>query len=66
MRMTDIVSSFDMTIFPILGFFVFVSLFAVLTLRAVRSDPKDTRRAASIPLRHDSTNTKDHGASRSR
>lgn len=66
MRMTDIVSSFDMTLFPILGFFVFVSLFAVLTVRALRSDPSDTRRAASIPLRRDAHTNADHASSRPR
>ena len=50
MRMSDLVGAMDLTIFPIIGLVIFVSLFGVLIARALLSDPREGRRAAGIPL----------------
>ena len=53
MRMTDIVSSLDMTVFPIAGFAVFAIAFGAIIARTILADSRETRRAASLPFRTD-------------
>ena len=50
MRMSDIVSSMDMTVFPIIGLVIFLGVFIVVVVRAVLTSPVDAQHAASIPL----------------
>lgn len=50
MRMSDLVGSMDMALFPIIGLVIFLGLFGVLIVRALMSDPGEGRRAAGIPL----------------
>lgn len=48
--MSDVVSSMNMTIFPIVGLVIFLGVFVVVVVRAVRSSSDDAHHAAHIPL----------------
>jgi hypothetical protein len=50
MRMSDLVGSMDLTLFPIIGLVIFACLFGVLVARALMGDPREGQRAASMPL----------------
>jgi hypothetical protein len=54
MRMTDVVSSMDLSIFPEIGLLIFLGVFAVVVLRTLLlSDRREHERAAGLPLERD-------------
>lgn len=50
MRMSDIVSHLDLTIFPIVGLVIFVLVFTAVTVRALKTRKADIARFAALPL----------------
>lgn len=50
MRMTDLVSGLDLTIFPAIGLVIFGLIFLVVTVRVLRSPGSDAVHHAALPL----------------
>lgn len=63
MRLTDIVSHMNLTVFPIIGLVLFLAVFVGATWRALRRPGAEMRAIAAIPLDDGSEQTRD-GAGR--
>lgn len=50
MRMTDLVSGLNLTLFPIIGLVIFGLVFVVVFARALTMSRKRAKDAASLPL----------------
>lgn len=50
MRMTDLVSGLNLTLFPIIGLVIFGLVFVVVFTRALTMSRKRAKDAASLPL----------------
>ena len=50
MRLTDLVSGMDISLFPIIGLIVFGLVFLAVTIRTLRSPRDRAERAAFLPL----------------
>ncbi len=50
MRLTDIVSAFGLTFFPIVGLLIFLAVFVAVSVRAVRTPRGLARAWAALPL----------------
>lgn len=55
MRMSDIVSSMDLAVFPQIALFIFLGVFAAVSVRAMRKrHTREFAEAAQLPLQDDS------------
>lgn len=50
MRLTDVVSAMDLTVFPLVGLAIFLGVYALVTLRTVRSRGAEMSRHAAMAL----------------
>jgi cbb3-type cytochrome oxidase subunit 3 len=55
MRMTDLVSGLDMTMFPTIGLVIFGLIFLAVTVRVLRSPKSDAVHHAALPLEEGAT-----------
>ncbi len=55
MRMTDIVSSLELTVFPIVGLILFGGSFLIVTIRALTTSRSSCERWKNLPLESDSS-----------
>ena len=53
MRLTDIMSHMDLSVYPQIGLIIFLIVFAAVVIRVVFSKRSDTDRLASMPLADD-------------
>lgn len=53
MRMSDILSAVDLTVYPIVALVIFLTIFAVACVRIVRASKAEMRHASTIPLEDD-------------
>lgn len=58
MRMTDIVSNMDLAMFPQIALFIFLGVFAAVSVRAMRKrHTQEFAEAAQLPLQDAPTST---------
>ncbi len=58
MRISDIVSSMDLAMFPQIALFIFLGVFAAVSVRAMRKrHTQEFSEAAQLPLQDDSNST---------
>ncbi|USN99956.1 MAG: cbb3-type cytochrome c oxidase subunit 3 [Phycisphaeraceae bacterium] len=50
MRLSDVISHLDLTVYPIVGLVIFLIVFAAVSVRALRTRKADCARYASLPL----------------
>ena len=50
MRLSDLISSLDMTVYPIVGLVIFFAVFTAVSIRALRVGKDESRRCAALPL----------------
>lgn len=53
MRLSDIMSRVDLTVWPIAALVIFVGVFIVVARRAFARSPSENERAAAMPLGDD-------------
>lgn len=53
----------EQTVWPVLGLLIFITVFVVAVIRAIKLDKKDVEHLEQLPLDSDSTKTKElfHG-----
>lgn len=59
MRMSDIVSSLELSVFPIVGLVLFVGAFLIVTIRALSTSRSSCERWSNLPLESDSVDAKE-------
>ncbi len=50
MRLSDLISGLDMTVFPIVGLIIFFAVFVAVSIRALRVGKDESSRCAALPL----------------
>jgi hypothetical protein len=53
MRMSDILSAVDLTVYPIVALVIFTTIFGIVCVRIVRASKAEMREASAIPLDDD-------------
>lgn len=53
MRLTDIMSNLDLSVFPQVALVLFLGVFVAVSVAALRRKGSQTRRLASLPLEDD-------------
>lgn len=50
MRMSDVISHLGLTVYPIVGLVIFLTVFTAVTVRALRARQGEMDHCASLPL----------------
>ena len=61
MRPSDVVSAMDLTVYPIAGLVIFLGVYALVTIRTLRSHPSDMKHHAAMALDADEPHASEGG-----
>ncbi|MCW5764809.1 MAG: hypothetical protein KIT68_02395 [Phycisphaeraceae bacterium] len=59
MRLTDVMSSMDLAVYPALALVLFTGVFALVAIRVARTRREEAARWSSLPLDETPTNPED-------